>query len=183
MEKFIERTTNMIKRIAITGPESTGKSILARQLADHYKTVWVPEFAREYIGNLNRPYFAEDILIIAKEQLQRENLLAQNANKFLFCDTELIVTKIWIEHAFKSCPEWIVENLIKHKYDLYLLTNIDIPWEKDPQREHPHLREYFFGLYLKNLKSRTLPFNIISGLKEERLMNSIRIIDKMFGET
>lgn len=77
----------MIKKIAITGPESTGKSLLAEQLARYYNTVYVPEYAREYIDNLNKPYNFDDILKIAKAQLKNEKLLETKANKILFCDT------------------------------------------------------------------------------------------------
>ncbi|MCD4681228.1 MAG: ATP-binding protein, partial [Bacteroidales bacterium] len=87
----------MIKRIAITGPESTGKSQLAKKLAEHYNTVWVPEFAREYLNIINRPYGQADILDIAKGQVESEDRLANFAKKILFCDTEAIVTKIWSE--------------------------------------------------------------------------------------
>jgi len=90
----------LIKKIAITGPESTGKSELAKKLAKHYNTVWVPEFSREYIDNINRPYDYDDIIEIAKGQLNREKEAEKKANKFLFCDTELIVAKIWSEFKY-----------------------------------------------------------------------------------
>lgn len=167
-------------RIAITGPESTGKSRLAEQLADHFQTMFVPEFAREYIGNLHRPYVYEDILEIAKGQLKNENKICENADKMVFCDTDLIVTKIWSEHAFKKCDPWIIQNIETHPYDLYLLMNIDLPWEYDPQREHPDMRDYFFNLYEHELFSRNLPFKIISGTGEPRLTNAIKIVKDLF---
>ncbi len=169
----------LIKRIAITGPESTGKSTLSEQLAAHYNTVWVPEYAREYIDKLNRPYVLSDILKIAKMQLKNENLLASKANKLLICDTELIVTKIWSEHRYKSCDKWILKNIENHKYDLYLLCNIDTPWEYDPQREHPHLRQHLFDLYYNELKTRKLPFEIVSDIGNQRLENAVRFIDRL----
>lgn len=178
MEKSTSQ--NKIFRIAITGPESTGKSTLAKQLAQHYHTLWVPEFAREYISSLNRPYQQEDILTIAKNQLKKENEIASKANHFLFCDTELIVTKIWSEHSFKVCDEWILANINSHIYNLYLLCNIDLPWQFDPQREHPHLREYFFQLYLNELKSRNFNYTIISGTNQSRFLNAIKAIENNF---
>ncbi len=168
----------MLKRIAITGPESTGKSLLAKQLAKHYNTVWVPEYAREYINNLNRPYDQDDILKIAKGQIKTENELAAKANKILICDTELLVTKIWIEHKYKNCHPWILETIKKHTYDLYLLCNIDLQWQHDPQREHPGLRDYFFNLFKNELINRKFNFDIVSGQSYERSKNAIRIIDK-----
>ena len=142
----------MMHRIAITGPESTGKSQLAKQLADHYGTVWVPEFARDYIDSLGRPYQERDILTIAQGQLDRERDLGQQANKYLFCDTELLVTKIWSDVAYKRCEPWILENLANQTYDLYLLCQIDTPWEDDPQREHPHLREHLFNIHYYDMQ-------------------------------
>jgi NadR type nicotinamide-nucleotide adenylyltransferase len=170
----------MIKRIAITGPESTGKSTLAENLADHYKTVWVPEYAREYIDKLDRPYIREDILAIAKKQLENENKIAKTATRFLFCDSELIVTKIWSEDKYKSCDEWILRKIEEHKYDLYLLCYIDLPWQDDPQREDPHRREYLFDLYLQELTERDLPFFVISGSGKKRLKNAVKQIESFF---
>ena len=173
----------MIKRIAITGPESTGKSKLAENLARYYKTVWVPEYAREYINGLSRPYYYDDILIIAKEQIRREEKMLGKANQFLFCDTELIVTKIWCEYKYGKCHDWILENIKNHKYDLYLLMDIDLPWKFDEQRENPNQRKQLFDLYLIELKNREFPFKIISGKSEKRLQNAISIIDSMLDKT
>jgi len=179
MEKRPEenRSSGLIK-VAITGPESTGKSSIAKQLAEYFHTVFVPEFAREYIDKHNRPYTYPDILEIAKGQLQRETELYPKANKIIFCDTEFLVTKIWSENAFKKCEEWILKTIKDHKYDLYLLMNIDLEWESDPQREHQHLREYFFNLYYNELSLRKLPFKIISGQKEERLKNAVMAVNE-----
>jgi NadR type nicotinamide-nucleotide adenylyltransferase len=172
-----------IYRVAVTGPESTGKSMLAKQLAEHYRTAWVPEYAREYIAGLKREYTQDDILEIAQTQLRNEEAKARKADRLLFCDTELIVTKIWSEVKYKSCHQWILDKIEAHIYDLYLLCNIDLPWEYDPQREHPEMREELFGMYLHELESRKFPFTIISGLNEDRLKNAITIVDKDFKST
>ncbi len=170
----------MIKRIAITGPESTGKSELAESLAKHYHTTWVPEVSRYYLENLDREYIYDDILLIAKQQLETENNLIIKANKILFCDTELIVTKIWCEFKYSRCHPWILEQIENHKYDLYLLTNIDLPWQPDPLREHPDNRKEIFELYLKEMEKRDLPYKIISGTGKIRLLNAISIINSVF---
>ncbi len=169
----------MLKRIAITGPESTGKSSLCRYLAKHYHTSWVEEYARKYIDDLNRPYDLDDIVEIAKGQLVNENQIAKKTKELLFCDTELIVTKIWSEHKFGVCPEWILNSIKNHKYDLYLLCNVDLEWEPDPQREHPHLRQHFFDLYKQELKKREYNFGIVSGKGDERLQNAINLINNL----
>lgn len=170
----------MIKRIAITGPESTGKSELAEALAIHYNTIWVPEFARKYISWLNRPYNYDDILKIAKGQVAKENTMATLANNYLFCDTDLIVTKIWCEYKYNKCHDWILENLKSQTYDIYLLCNMDIPWQHDPQRENPNERSELFSIYQNELESRNLYFEIVSGTGIDRLNNAIRIIDSRF---
>jgi NadR type nicotinamide-nucleotide adenylyltransferase len=179
MEKRAAKNKKLI-RIAITGPESTGKSSLTRQLAEHYKTVWVREFAREYIDNLNRPYNQDDIPVIAKNQLMQEEVMVSKANKILFCDTELIVTKVWSEFKYNFCDSWILENIETHVYDFYLLCNIDLPWEYDPQREHPDLREKLFNIYLRELQYYSFPYAVISGINQMRLKNAIKEIDKIY---
>ena len=172
--------TNQIRKIAITGPESTGKSMLAEQLAEHYHTAWVPEYAREYINNLDHPYNREDILEIAKGQILSETAIFPQADKLLICDTELIVTKIWSEVKYGKCDPWILEKITERSYDLFLLCDIDLPWEEDPQRENPHDREYLFNLYEAELISRAFPFFVISGFGKDRLDNAIRIIETFF---
>jgi len=167
-------------KIAITGPESTGKSMLAEQLASHYRTVWVPEYARTYINRLNRPYNQEDILEIAKGQIRSEYEITTGGNKIMFYDTELIVTKIWSEVKYGNCNPWILSMIERNNYDLYLLCNIDLPWTEDPQREHPHLREYLFDLYLEEMKRRRFNYSIVSGTGKNRLGNALKIIEENF---
>lgn len=169
-----------MKRIVITGPESTGKSWLTKNLAKHYNTVWVPEYARDYIASLNREYNQNDILYIAQQQLELEQEKAQKANSLLFCDTSMLVPKIWSDFVFGRCPDWIEQQLDNHIYDLYLLCYIDTPWEEDPLREHPHKRKTLFSIYENELKQRDFPFEIITGLNNERLNNAVHAIEKHF---
>lgn len=166
-------------RIAITGPESTGKSWLAENLAKSYHTSWVPEYAREYLKKLNRPYAYDDILAIARGQMASEDLALQSTDKFLFSDTECLVTKIWCDVKYKRCHPWIIDQIERRPYDLYLLCNIDLPWQPDPQREHPHLREYLFDLYYAELNDRKLPFGIVNGSGEARLACATEIISRV----
>jgi NadR type nicotinamide-nucleotide adenylyltransferase len=170
----------VVKKIAITGPESTGKSNLAKQLAEHFQTVFVPEFARDYINNLSRPYNQEDILHIAENQLINERRTTLKANRFLFCDTELIVAKIWSLHKYNDCHPWILEQIKNNHYDLFLLCDIDIQWEFDDQREHPHLRQFFFDWYKKELEYYGFPYRIVSGEGDQRIQNAIHLINHFF---
>ena len=166
-------------KVAVTGPESTAKSTIAAQLAEHYGTVWVPEYAREYIAALDRPYTLDDILAIALRQAALEDELAAQAGRLLFCDTELTVARIWSEHAFNQCPEWILQELQARHYDLYLLMHIDNPWQPDPQREHPHMREHFFKLYEQALQARGVRYHTISGTCPTRLQNAIAAVEEL----
>jgi NadR type nicotinamide-nucleotide adenylyltransferase len=167
----------MIHRIAITGPESTGKSELAEALAKYYKTVWVPEYAREYLDELKRPYDYEDILRIAKGQVNAEKEMIKNARQFIFVDTEMIVLKIWCEVKYGKCHSWIMDQLARQNYPLYLLTDIDLPWQPDPLREHPDKRGELFELYKMELQNRHLPCEIVSGMDKQRLYNAIKCIE------
>ena len=169
-----------IIRIAITGPESTGKSMLTAQLAKHYKAVMVAEYAREYLEKLGRSYEYHDILKIAKGQLSIEKAVLKSTEKFLFTDTEAIVTKIWCNVKYGRCHPWILEQIQDHPYDLYLLCNVDLPWEDDPLREHPDKRIVLFNLYQEELVQRKLQFSIISGSGDNRLQEAIKVIDQSF---
>ncbi len=166
-------------KIAVTGPESTGKSWLCRQLSAYYNADYVAEYAREYIGNLNREYSPEDILYIAREQFEMENRASEHiSGGFLFCDTEALVTKIWSMHKFDQCHPWILNRLEESDYTLYLLCDVDIPWQPDPQREHPRLRSFFFNWYRKELEAYGLPFHVVKGKDQSRLQCAISAIEK-----
>lgn len=170
----------MLKKIAITGPESTGKSWLAQNLAREHKTLWVPEFAREYLNILKSDYTIEDVVEIAKGQLSREDRMISEAENFLFSDTEMLVCKIWTDFVFGNVPDFIKKAFENQYYDLYLLCDIDLPWEPDPLREHPQSREIIFEKYQNALITADLPFVIISGYGKDRLDNAIKAIQMKF---
>lgn len=166
-------------RIAVTGPESTGKSTLAKQLAKYYHTVFIPEYAREYLEKLNRPYDYHDVEKIALAQIKLENSMMPEAKNLIIADTELVVIKIWMEHKFGKIPGWLTEKIKHREYDLYLLCDIDFPWIFDPQREHPHLRKYFFDKYREEIERRGFQYIIISGSRDTRLSKATQAIDRI----
>ncbi|MDY0103547.1 MAG: ATP-binding protein [Lentimicrobium sp.] len=169
----------MIKRISITGPESTGKSWLAEQLAGYYQDAWVPEYAREYLNHRHHPYGFEDILHIAKGQFKREEKQAETAQKFLFCDTDFLVTHIWGMVKYSKSHPWIETMKNTHIYDLYLLCDTDLPWEPDPLREHPEQRDELLELYINELFEQKLPYTLISGQGQARLHAAIAAINQL----
>ncbi|GGF28387.1 AAA family ATPase [Echinicola rosea] len=176
---------NQLKKVVIIGPESTGKSTLSAALAAHFGEPWVEEYAREYVDQLDRDYRYEDLLEIAKGQIHLEELRAKQAKKLLFCDTDLHVIHVWSEHKYQQTAEWIREQMARRKYDLYLLTDIDIPWEEDPQREYPDptMRQFFYDWYDRLMKEVGVPVVKISGDLNVRLATSLHAIQKLSKST
>ncbi|MEQ9297737.1 MAG: ATP-binding protein [Cyclobacteriaceae bacterium] len=170
----------MLKRVAIIGPESTGKSTLAKDLAEALNTTFVPEYARAYIDQLDRPYQYEDLLAIAQGQAEQEDSWSNSVNEFLVIDTTLTIIRVWSEHRYGKCDPWILAEEQRRKYDLTLVCDIDLPWEEDPQREHPHLREHFFEVYKEHAEAHP-PFAIIRGDRQARVKLALKAIQQLSG--
>ena len=181
----------MLKKIVIIGPESTGKSTLCEQLAQHYNTLWCPEFAREYLLTNGTDYTYDDLLHIAKGQIALEDEYAVMMNNPhlplatfhspLFIDTDMYVMKVWCEFVFEKCHRFILEEIVSRQYDLYLLCNIDLPWTKDELREYPDLqiRKKLYNIYEDSMINQSVPWVDISGDYEERLQKAIVATDKL----
>lgn len=186
MEKTIEHTGNQsseLIKIVLYGPESTGKTTLAKQLANHFQTEWVPEYMREYLERKwkekRETIVREDLIPIAKGQLQKEEAAAKKVNKILICDTNLLELKVYSEYYYNGfCPDFIKKEATKDKYTIYLLTYIDVPWVADPLRDRPENRKELFDLFEKELKKQKFPYIIIKGTREERLNQAIEVIEK-----
>lgn len=163
-------------RIAITGPESTGKSTLSEQLAKYFSCAFVPEYARTYLSKKNGSYQKEDLLAIAREQFKQNN--ETQDSKLVICDTEITVIKVWSDFKYGSCDEQILQLLNKQKFDHYFLCDIDIPWENDPLREHPEKREELLTLYKKELSNQ--PYTLVSGNANQRLEQVVSCLEKLF---
>jgi len=169
-----------MKKIVIIGPESTGKSTLCEQLAAHYKTIWCPEFAREYLLQKGMDYTYDDLLKIAMGQLELEDaLLSEAKNDLYFIDTNMYVMKVWCEVAFEACHTWILKQIAERQYDLYFLCNIDLPWVPDELREYPDLvfRKKLYKMYKDLLVNSGSEWVEISGSHAERLEAAISAID------
>lgn len=163
----------MIK-VAITGPESSGKTTLSEQLADHFNVQWVPEFARQYLIKRGGFYTLEDLDIIAQGQF--DAIKKRTKESLVFYDTEMFVLKIWSEHKYSILSPLIEDLLNKQEVDLYLLCKPDLPWEEDPLRENPNDRDVLYDLYLDALKEKGVTFAIVSGSPEERIEHAIETV-------
>lgn len=171
-----------VKKIAIIGPESTGKSTLSEQLAQHYNTLWCPEFAREYLLKHGSNYSYDDLLTIAKGQISLEDECAKKISSgLLFIDTDMYVMKVWCEFVFNNCHRFILKEIAQRKYDLYLLCNIDLPWVKDELREYPDLvtRKKIYNIYKDIIINQPIPWVDISGGYDERLKKAIHAVKKI----
>jgi NadR type nicotinamide-nucleotide adenylyltransferase len=173
----------MIK-VVLYGPESTGKTTLAEQLATHYKTPWVPEFMRAYLEekwDLKKELIAkEDLIPIAKGQLKLEKEASQQADNLLICDTNLLELKVYSEYYYNGyCPEEIKIEATKNNYSIYLLTYVDTPWEPDILRDRPNNREEMFRIFEAELKTHGFPYEILKGNEKERFNKAVEIIDQL----
>lgn len=183
MENPLAQQVSDCIKIVLFGPESTGKTTLSNQLANHYKTVWVEEFAREYLQEKwNRTRIIcelSDILPIARGQMALENKLAKQANRVLICDTDLLETKVYSEAYYGSCPAELEIAAKVSAYDLYLLTYIDVPWAPDDLRDRPNQRVEMFQFFEEALKKSQKPYVLLKGDQTVRLKKAIFEIDKL----
>jgi len=169
------------RRVVVFGPESTGKSMLAQRLADHYRTVWVPEWAREHLEPQSGRCDLTDIDLIAIGQAASEDTLARQANRVLICDTDTLTTTIWSDVYFNTVAPWIEELAQRRVHDLYLLCDIDVPWVDDQQRDMPHRRQEFMTRCQTALEAYGRPYVVIRGYWEERFVSAVAAIDALLG--
>ena len=195
-----------VKKIVVIGPESTGKSFLCEQLAQHYNTLWCPEYARTYLTENGKDYTYDDLLLIAIGQLAMEDAITDEIRStefeyrnskfeirnekhstlsiqhstFLFVDTDMYVMKVWCEYVFGKCHQFILDSIAERQYDLYLLCNIDLPWTPDELREYPEEapRKELYNIYKNILTNQQTPWVEISGNYEERFQKAIEGIEK-----
>jgi|SRR5690606_20134349 len=184
MEENLKQQPSTCLKVVFFGPESTGKSTLAERLANHFETVWVKEYMREYLQkkwDLTKTICEpQDLMIIANGQMKQENKLAPIANKVLFCDTDLLQLKVYSEAYYNGyCNPILHKHALNNWYDLYFLTNIDTPWVPDDLRDKPHDREGMFRRFHNILLQTNRPFIILNGDENERFETAIARIDKL----
>lgn len=182
-EKLKQKPSDLIK-VVLFGPESTGKTTLSKQLARHYSTVWVPEYAREYLqkkwNDERKTCEPKDLLPIARGQMQLENELTEKATNILVCDTDLLETKVYSEAYYVGhCDPLLEKYALQNKYDLYLLTYVDVPWVHDDLRDKPDERESMFVYFKETLEKYNRNFIILKGDKKARLQRAVSEIDTL----
>jgi len=184
MEKTLEQHPSSCIKVVLFGPESTGKTTLSKALAEFYETSWVAEYAREYLQNKwdqeQKTCERSDLLPIAIGQMQLENDAAAQANELLFCDTNLLETKVYSEVYYGGfCDSFIDRFAKKNCYNLYFLCDIDVPWEADDLRDKPNERKKMFLAFEDALKKLDLPYVVLSGSRSIRQKNAINHINKL----
>ncbi|MCB0424474.1 MAG: ATP-binding protein [Flavobacteriaceae bacterium] len=182
MEKTLKQQPSNCLKVVLFGPESTGKTTLSMQLARHYNSVWVPEYAREYLqdkwNNERKTCEAKDLLPIAYGQMKLENKLAQKTDSVLICDTDLLETKVYSETYYGGICDPLLEKFaLKNTYDIYFLTYIDVPWEEDDLRDKPNEREEMFKAFEAALIKNQRPYVLLKGGKKDRLELAVKHID------
>jgi NadR type nicotinamide-nucleotide adenylyltransferase len=181
MEKKSKEGYGM-KKIVVIGPESTGKSSLCKALADHYHTSWCEEYARQYLEKNGKEYNYDDLLRIAKGQLELEDTkISEASHDLYFIDTNMYVMQVWCEYVFHKCHQFIIDKIVDRKYDLYLLCNVDLPWSFDELREYPdeQSRQELYRYYKELMINQTTPWVKISGNYQERLGKAIEAVDRI----
>jgi len=167
-----------VKRVCFYGPESCGKTTMAKYLAGYYRTNYIPEYAREYSEKRGNRFTFDDMERFARGQKRIEARALEKSNRVLFCDTDAIATKIYSQYYFGRVSEMVDRFALEEKFDFYLVMDIDIPWVADPLRDAPHLRTEHRELFLQELEQKRIPYAVISGDGEARKGNAVRATDE-----
>lgn len=180
-ERLAQQDSNCLK-VVLFGPESTGKTTLSERLARHYNSVWVPEYAREYLqnkwNNERKTCEPKDLLPIAIGQMKLENDLAKKTDSVLICDTDLLETKVYSEaYYLGSCDPLLEKYALENTYDMYFLTYIDTPWEADDLRDKPEERQQMFEAFENALKKYKKPYVLLKGTVSQRMETATGIIN------
>lgn len=169
-------------KIAIVGPESTGKSTISQGLAKHFKTSWVPEYSRFYCVSLTAPCTLQDEINMFHGQVALQAAIESITDTgLIFCDTTFLTVKIWCDHQFGATPDIVVNALKRYHYDFYILLKNDIPWQPDPLRNFEGLGDYFMDIWRKELQSLKATYVEVGGV-ENRLQNAIDAVNNFLKE-
>lgn len=184
MEENLSQTTTSISRIAFVGPECTGKTTICTKLAHYFQTQWVPEYMRIYLqkkwDETQQVCQWEDLLPIASGQMFLENQKVQQANEFLFCDTNLLEITMYSYIYYGKCPTEIETSALAHRYDIIFLAHIDVPWQADDLRDKPNERTEVLAFFKKYLSQKEIPYIFLKGSETERFDKVISILKQKY---
>ncbi len=177
-----------VKRVAIVGAESSGKTTLARALAKHFNTAWVPEFGRLYsegkfAAKYSNVWQSQEFSFIADEQNRLEDALARSANKFLFADTNALATAIWHERYMGGTSKEVEQFSVGRAYDMYFLLKPDIPFVDDGLRDGEHIRGWMYERFIETLEAKKIPYAVLGGSADERVDQAEKLLRERFPET
>jgi NadR type nicotinamide-nucleotide adenylyltransferase len=172
------------KRVCVLGAESTGTTTLAKGLAAHLQTAWVEEYGREYsevkLARNDPDWRTDEFIMIAGEQLRREDAAARRADRILICDTNAFATILWHRRYMGSHSQAVEEIARRGRCDLYLLTGDDIPFVQDGLRDGEHIRHQMHGWFEEALAAQAAPWHVLRGSHERRMQEGVRLIRSLF---
>jgi NadR type nicotinamide-nucleotide adenylyltransferase len=171
-----------LRRVVVTGSESTGKTTLVRALAARFVTSWSPEYAREYAVGKGSPLALGDVDAIARGQMAGEDEAARRAAGVVFHDTDLLSTVVYSRHYYGRCPEWVERAARDRRADLYLLLRPDVPWVGDPARDRGEHRDELHSLFADELARSGAAYRVIGGTWTERRDRAMAAIDGLLGK-
>ncbi|WP_405200307.1 AAA family ATPase [Christiangramia sp. LLG6405-1] len=182
-EKLAQRPSSCLK-IVLFGPESSGKTTLSEDLSKYYSEPLVPEFMRKYLQKVwdleHRVCEPQDILPIARGQMELENEKSGQADRLLICDTDLLEIKVYSEAYYDNFVDpQLLKHALNNEYALYFLTYIDVPWTPDDLRDKPHDREGMFQRFQQTLDEYQKPYMILKGDRQTRLNSAVKKIDQL----
>jgi len=169
-----------VKRVAVIGAESTGKSTLTAKLAQHFQTIIVPEYAETLIMHRGRDLDENDFKMIAQAQAASEEALTYQARRILFCDTEIMTTAIWSEMLLGKCPDWLNAGARENRYDLYLLLDTDADWHEDAHRYGIETQELFMKSCMQRLEEDQKPYIRLSGSWDEKFTAALNAVTSIY---
>jgi NadR type nicotinamide-nucleotide adenylyltransferase len=180
----IDTSAQAVKRVCVIGAESTGTTTLAEALARHYQTAWVPEYGRLYTEatryqRVNLEWTSEEFIHIAEMQNRMEDWLATVANRILFCDTDAFATNLWHERYMGALLPALEPYIADRKYDLYLLTDVDIPYVQDTIRDGKEIRHAMHKRFADEMKRRGKPYFLLSGRHTERMKRAVEACERL----
>jgi NadR type nicotinamide-nucleotide adenylyltransferase len=168
-----------VRRVTVSGSESTGKTWLAQRLAQRFDTIYVAEFAREYVMFKGAPLDASDVEPIARGQLKSEDDALHRAADLVILDTDLVSTVVYAKHYYGTCPAWVERAARERLADLYLLCDIDVPWAPDPARDRPESRRAIHAAFAEHLDRSGAHYALVRGAWEKREADSVNAIESL----